>query len=440
MTAPADPRPASHPGEPAPRQPPPPAGDARWRFVLLGVAAGLGSGALFVVLGFATHRSAVAQVGPYTVVWLAFMGAVALLLILPPGILLALGWALGPRRALHSAAILTLAAVALYAVAEVVYAASRKHTFDPFLQFPGTRFDSIPRTPSEGTLRIMTLGGSTTANLHLPWEERYPAVLQERLNAAGEGAHQVLNAGMDWWTTKHSHINYVTYLRGWRPGTVVVMHAINDLYRSCTPSRFSLGPYDPQWTHFYGPSMRGARPRTLAGSIFQSWTAWEMNRRWYAKWRFRELELGPEDFPSLVDFESSLRSLVTTLKADGVRVVVMTQPSLYRATMEVEESSRLWFAGSFCVRRTGFWGHEVPSAASMAQAMERFNLTALRVASQEGVEGVDAASALPRTLEFFADDVHYTREGASALAALAAAAIRGQDGPPATYHGPPPPR
>ena len=36
-------------------------------------------------------------------------------------------------------------------------------------------------------------------------------------------------AGMDWYTTKHSLINYVTYYRDWQPDVVVVMHAINDL-------------------------------------------------------------------------------------------------------------------------------------------------------------------------------------------------------------------
>ena len=46
---------------------------------------------------------------------------------------------------------------------------------------------------------------------------------------------------MDWYTTKHSLINYVTNLRDAELDLIVVMHAVNDLYRSFFPPDFTIG-------------------------------------------------------------------------------------------------------------------------------------------------------------------------------------------------------
>jgi lysophospholipase L1-like esterase len=377
--------------------------------------------ALFIWIGFALHRGAEPVIGPYTPGYLAFLLILAIALVVPPGTLLLLDRVLGGRRAIRMMGSLVLLGLLGYGLVEVAHASSRVHSFDPFLQFPGTRFDSVPQRAEAGVTRVVTLGGSTTHNPHLAPEDRYPAVMEALLNRSGR--YEVLNAGMDWWTTKHSHINYVTYVRRWEPEVVVVMHAINDLYRSFHAPRFSVGEYDPQWSHFYGPAIQGVRPRSLLGRALNSWNAWEFNRRWYSAWRFVEEERAIADYRSLPDFEISLRSLVRTLKGDGVRVILVTQPSLYKSEMSRAESARIWFPATFCVTIRNPWVRGIPSTGSMAAAMDAYNGVVLRVAEEEGVEAVDAASVIPRSLDYFGDDVHYTEQGAAALAESVARAL-----------------
>jgi hypothetical protein len=396
----------------------------RPRITVLRVVLALYTGAaIFVFAGFALHRGATAVIGPYTPGYLVFLLGL-LVLLLAPATILALLLRVDGRRvggwALRGGVLL----LAIYGFGEVLHASVRRHTFDPFVQFPGTRFDSIARERDAASVRVVAIGGSTTRNYFLPPEHRYPSILEDLLNENEDSRRfQVLNAGMDWWTTKHSHINYVTYLRGWNPDVAVVMHAINDLYRSFSPPRFAIGDYDPQWTHFYGPAIRGARPRTWVGSILNGPVAWELNRRWYAQLRFREQDYDLAEFRSLPEFEASLRSLVRTLRADGVEVILVTQPSLYNADMNRHERALLWFPSTFCLRPDGLWRRPVPGAPAMARAMEAYNEVIIRVASDEGVQVVDAARSVPRTVAYFADDVHYTEQGSAALAATVAPAV-----------------
>ena len=390
-----------------------------WAWVLIAIYAAC---ATFFFIGFASHRSSVGVIGPYTPGYFAFLLFLAALLLLPLGGMIAIGRHFGFARTMRLVGGAGVLLLMVYGVAEVVYASTRLHAFDPFLQFPGARFDAVSRSPDDGVTRVITIGGSTTHNGFLPPEDRYPSVLEELLNEQGR-SYEVLNAGMDWWTTKHSHINYVTYLRDWNPDVVVVMHAINDLYRSFAPPRFSVGSYDTQWSHFYGPAVQGAKPGSLLGANLNRWAVGELNQRWYGSWRYQEEELELSDYQSLPDFEVSLRSLVQTLKGDGVRVILLTQPSLYKEEMSFEEAARLWFPSTFCVTPRGPWTREVPSPGSMSRAIDAYNGTTTRIALEEGVELVGLADRIPKTLEYFGDDVHYTPQGAARVAEEVARAV-----------------
>jgi lysophospholipase L1-like esterase len=374
-------------------------------------------GAVFVFIGFTLHRSSVRIIGPYTPGYVVFLALVFAGLLFPAVMGVVSVRRLGGRRSARLASALGLVLLMGYAGAEVVYASIRRHPFDPFLQFPGARFDSIPLRAEPGVTRVVAIGGSTTRDAYVDPPMRYPRVLEAILNErTGTGRFQVLNAGMDWWTSKHSHINYVTYLRAWTPDVAVVMHGVNDLYRSFSPPRFSVGPYDSQWSHFYGPAIRGARPGTLLGSLLGSWSMSELDRRWYARWRYQQQDYDLSAFKSLDDFEFNLRSLTRTLKADGVRVILLTEPSLYKSNMNPQETARLWFPSMYGVQAAGVWARLVPSADAMARAMAAYGQVVLRVGAEEGVEVLDLAERFPKTLEYLGDDVHYTERGSELVA------------------------
>jgi hypothetical protein len=74
-----------------------------------------------------------------------------------------------------------------------------------------------------GTLRIATLGGSTTANT-------YPAIMGDVIGQQlGEGQSvEVMNFGLPYWTTAHSLVNFVLNVVDFEPDYIVIHHAWND--------------------------------------------------------------------------------------------------------------------------------------------------------------------------------------------------------------------
>jgi hypothetical protein len=75
----------------------------------------------------------------------------------------------------------------------------------------------------DGTLRIATLGGSTTANT-------YPAMMGEMISRRTGNAPsvEILNFGLPYWTTAHSLVNFVLNVVDFEPDYIVIHHAWND--------------------------------------------------------------------------------------------------------------------------------------------------------------------------------------------------------------------
>ena len=300
--------------------------------------------------------------------------------------------------------------LASYTLGSFGYYYSRTHPFDPFVQ----KHAISPTVPVERTdaFRILTLGGSTTFRSAGTVEQTYPWKLGRLLNHRVE----VINAGMDWYTTRHSLINYTTFYRQWKPDLVIVMHAINDLYRSFSPPRFAVGPYNDLYSHFYGPSINGARPIPIETFLID--TLRPPMQEWYGDLRIHPVEMPLERFTSLAAFERNLASLVHYIQSDGSQVILMSQPSLYREDLRDFELKELWMTGRYMVEDVSVFRREIPSAKSMTRAMAAFNHAAQDIAERACVHFLDAAPRIDKNLDMFEDDVHYTDAGSTRLAEI----------------------
>jgi lysophospholipase L1-like esterase len=370
-----------------------------------------------IYAGWLFHRSDNAVALGYSRGYLALLLAMAVPFALPP-VLALLARRFGYRTVLFAAApALTLLLVA-YAIAAQYYYQTQQHAFDPFLQNHATQFDEYALTKPTGTVRILTIGGSTTRNAHLAAEDRYPLQLRETLRSRLPATKfEVLNAGAEWWTTKHSLINYTTYASRWRPDIVVVMHAINDAMQSFSPPRFTIGNYNDQWNHFYGAAIQGARPPSFEKHLFRG-----LLMPWYSE------RLQPDDFPlaafaSLLMYRQHLASIFRYVQADGAEVVLVTQPSLYKKEMSKPEAHVLQMDRIYFVARNGWFWQRYPNVPSMRRAMDAYNQAGREVAISYGVNVVDAAERMSRDLDHFVDDVHQTPRGARQLAEMIAQAL-----------------
>ncbi len=368
-----------------------------------------------VYAGFILHKSVRPDILQYSTSYFLLLLVLAIGFVLPPVVLLLLR-KYGAKHIVFAALPVTLCLLVGYFAASARYYYTQRHPFDPYLQKEPPQ-QGMTLTAEKGqAFRILAIGGSTTESTKLAAKERYPALLQDLLREHYPASDiEVFNAGRGWYTTKHSLINYVTDLRDWQPDLVILMHAINDLYRSFSPPQCAMGDYNRFWSHFYGPSIRGAKPPT-----FEEHVLWHYSFAWYSQLRRHERDLPLARYVSLKDFEQHLRRFVHYVRSDQVPVILMTQPSLYKAQMRAEEKEILQFGLSFCLTRYSFFHEEYPAPHSLYRAMQAFNDVTRTVAQQEQVGLVDAAPQIAKDVRNFFDDVHYKTGASHKIASMAA--------------------
>jgi lysophospholipase L1-like esterase len=381
-----------------------------------------------IFVGFLFNTSPPPQIGPYSV------RNVLLLLVLATGFFVptALGAAIRVYSSKDVAVFMTLSVLMMllgYIAASEVYYYTRLYPFDPYLQMPPPKPELSSKDRGNQTLRILALGGSTTENGDLPIETRYPERIGTLLKeSAPRDDIVVMNAGRQWYTSKHSLINYIFELEPLKPQIVLIMHGINDLVRSCTGPLFARTPYRSDWSHFYGPSIHGYKPPTFEAYLFQQ-SIGLLYRRWFGAFRAEpwseanEVNYNLQFYRSLPDFEHYMRRLVDVLKKDGALPILITQPSIYREKMTSEERKALWFGRTYCQDPNAWLDWKYPSPGSLGIALKAYNDVTRRIAHERNVMLIDADSQIPKTLEYFIDDVHYTPKGAQRLAYIVASEI-----------------
>lgn len=374
----------------------------------------------FIYAGWLSHRSVVPDIFIYSKGYFVFLCVMALPFFLP---LMARVYikTIGVKGFWYSVILAIAAFLILYVPSAIYYYYTEEHLFDPFLQNPPSKINITDKDP--GTFRILCLGGSTTEELALPEDKRYPAVLEDILRKRYPAAKiEVFNGAKNWYTTKHSLISYITYYSDWKPDLIIVMHAINDLCRSFSPRDFAIGPYNSLWAHFYGPAINGARPPTFEEHLLGYFEV-PLNA-WYARYRFLEADYPLDTYVSFSAFKENLRKIVRYGRANSADIILVSQPSLYKEKMGIEEKQALYFGRTIANRRLNFMQTEYPSAESFCRAMKIFNEAARSVALSEGALFVDADGAIEKNLDNFEDDAHYTQRGARLLAEAIAEKIK----------------
>ncbi len=362
--------------------------------------------AAIIFAGFATHGSENPEIYIYSKTYLAVLVVMALALFL------AIPWWInsfikknGTRNFFMALVPSLITLFVVYIGGHYYYYATQEHLFDPFLQMPPNEYEFSAEKDST-TFRVLCLGGSTTRNVRLDTMDRYPSQLHQILDKKFPNKKvEVVNAGMDWYTSKHTTINYTLYARDFQPDVVVVMHGINDLYRSFSPKSLAVGDYQNDYSHFYGPSIAGAKPPS-----FESLIRALIRKFWFTP-TFDAASFDISAFKSLNDFSKYMGTLVELLKNDEAEVILVSQPYLYKSEMSEAEEKELWMDRGMCILDGKF-----PNGETMALAMDAYNMKTAAVSAKYKTTFVHGEPALPKDLEHFVDDVHYTSLGAKKLA------------------------
>jgi lysophospholipase L1-like esterase len=302
----------------------------------------------------------------------------------------------------------------------------------------GMRGDPMP---SRARYRVLTVGASTTICTHLDDAETWPYLLQERLNAAlGPDASWVGNVGRPGHTTPQ-HVLQVAKLLPQHPeiDAVVLLIGIADLLHAliAADGAFQPGPPRPDRKLVRAFAVLPAREaggpwysRTGIGRLVTSvaWRNPDLERatilpgaRNVAPWRDYRRQAGSlrERLPDLTRplrvYARRVGAIVDAARANGVRPLFLTQPTLWGEGLSPAERDLLWMEGPPLDRQRAAATYY--SVAALAEGMGRYNERLRQVCRERGV---DLARRPPRDASVFYDDAHFTEEGARQVAEIVA--------------------
>jgi len=267
----------------------------------------------------------------------------------------------------------------------------KRDLYHPYLQLAPQELEEIDKKVD---CKIFCLGGSTTQFLDSQ-ERGWPDRLEKLLNDSLDRPIGVWNQGRQWYTTLHSLINYETNLRPHHPDVLIVMHTINDLLHNADFCYFSFGPFREDYRHFYGPLSRILKNPTLLSTIRDF-----IKMLWYH--RPREI-VEQTEFPGLAPFKRNLNTLIDLAEKDGITVILMTQPNLYKSNISEKEKQLLNMLNYEAIGPDKKWSYE-----TALRGFQQYTQTIKDVARERSLLLIDLGKAIPKTTEYFYDDVHYT--------------------------------
>ena len=297
--------------------------------------------------------------------------------------------------------------------------------------------------------RILAVGGSTTECVLLNNTQAWPAVIERMLHRTADGRQVwVGNVGRSGLTSRE-HVLHLEHLLPQYPriDAVVALVGVNDVltalrqgdaYRLPRPITEPDAERDDLRRAFAVlPHMEDLPVDGMHFGWYRSTALFDVARRarlaWSARGSFafspdgglvqarRRRRLGPllDSVPSLdaplVEYRRNLNGMADMAVAHHVRLVLVTQPSLWRDSMPAAEERDLWLGwrGEGWQSADGFY-----APRALATAMQAFNVATADVCRARHLDCVNVSDAVPRNGTMFYDDVHLTVSGSRRVAEL----------------------
>ncbi len=309
--------------------------------------------------------------------------------------------------------------------------------FHPFLQLQltkdyttkvnshGFRSEEMSKQKPDGVYRIFVLGGSTVLSRGTSFEKTSSKLLEKLLQQHFPHKKiEVINAGVDGYTSEHSLIQYLFKIKDFAPDMIVMWHGINDWYYSCTPSYWAIKPFTTDYSHYLGADALMVKnyfqPQSLITfkfvtvdfilkfiqeNLYSDFLYWHTSN--YSKSYYDDLETTRQyemkNLPSLFSYKRNMQSFIDITKNDQVALILGNQPNLYKEDLSREELRKIYFPAIHCSKDGKY-----PSISSVIQSLNEFNNATKEIALENKISFIDLDKTMPKNLKYFTDDVHYT--------------------------------
>lgn len=278
-----------------------------------------------------------------------------------------------------------------------------------------------PNPPKDmpANFTLLAVGGSTTECGYISDGEDWPALLAERLSGSFSSVW-MNNAGMD----GHSTFGHMVLVRDFvvklRPKVVFLLVGANDLGVKAE-NRFDQEAKRPWW------SAKGLVRRLAVRSEVINLLL-NMHRAWQA----RNLGLGHGNLdvtnaprldvsdtderavldrhkPSLLAYEQRLAAVIQVLQEAGITPILLTQPTLLGGgEATTTDLARVAYAVPLA--------DKMMNGLTYYHVLEAYNDVLRHYAEAHQVMLVDLSRAMPKSVEYFYDALHFTNAGARKVA------------------------
>lgn len=248
-----------------------------------------------------------------------------------------------------------------------------------------------PKQKPKNTFRIITVGGSTTANERVFAEHKtdYANELEKLLNQNSEDKNfEVLNAGADAYSTAQSLINLQFRILEFEPDLIILMHNVND--RSVNYfGKGAEGDYSNKYLEeiYLNPELQVGY--SFYGFIFQS--------RLLAKFGLPEIlaSKGRINYDNSIEnglriFKRNLTNIAQICKQNNVSLMLLSQPNSFSKFYFEDEKEQIIL----------------------------YDKAIQETAIQNEVIFVDMFTEMGQNQDLFVDPVHYSLKGIKKFAKI----------------------
>jgi hypothetical protein len=322
-----------------------------------------------------------------------------------------------------------------------------------------------PEMGPDTEFRMLAIGGSTTESLYLDTLEAWPALVGAALPVTRDGRPVwVGNAGKAGMSSR-DHVPQLKFLAQEMPrlDLVMMMVGINDVTVALTSGdhyqvpppvteaeaeqaqvrhAFSVAPgrlqdlttdeLGPENAPFYKHTALYQLGKRVRLQIVNQVSARDLTQDEYgemfATWREHRrhaaaiIDRAPDLTQPLADYRRNLGFLADLAAAHHIRLILMTQPTLWRRDLPADAVDRLWLGGQGDFQAEA--GHAYYSVPVLTEAMRRYNDVVLSVCEARGLACLDLARQIPSETMMFYDDCHFTEAGSRAVSAAVSAYLR----------------
>jgi lysophospholipase L1-like esterase len=255
----------------------------------------------------------------------------------------------------------------------------------------GFRGEQIERPKPDGRFRIVCLGGSTTYTSFVDDDQTYPVLLEAELRAALPDLDvEVINAGVESYTSAESLANLAFRCLDLEPDMVLIYHAANDVRPRRYPD-FDAGytPYRKVWDGSTDDFVKGAGE--LGGfNVFV-----QHPPRGGEATSAEQAENARRAGTAV--FRRNMLSLIGLARVHGIQPVLVTMAS-----------------------------NRQKSTQSLSAGISEHNAVIRELCAAEQVACIDFASRMEQREALWQDSVHVTPEGSALKARLIAEELIGQ--------------